>query len=878
MILRRLLPTTLKKQLVVYGALAILLAVTVTTLVNFRIAEAEAAREMRQYVFQVGLALQSALDQADPSEAQRILEEFHQASGAGPVREALLADPEGTIIASSRPESVGKPVAAIMGQLEHEAAEGAVGQFSQGLVEMTPRGVPVLGFSLPVKGDPANPDRVTATLHYVEPYTAYQALVQRALVQYFLSGFLLTLLLVVPLWFYLERSLLRPLRELTRANEAVAAGQTEGRLVPREAMPVHELGAAMRSRNEMLVRLVVTQDELRQHLRELAAFNRVAETVNRSLNLEETLPRVLDQVLALTGAAAADIKLVENDELQMGAGLGLSAGFLEEEKRVPLGQCLCGQAALRGQPRMAGDLQSANPERLPCLTEGFRSCLSVPVKVEGQIVGVIHLADPRPNLFNTWHETILTAVGQHVGLAIEKSQLYEGERSQRQLAETLRQVSQTLGASLDLEKVLHTVLEQLGQVLIVDVGLILLHEDDCLRVVAVRGRQELEMEQLLGYRLPVSANPDFEQVMRQKRPLTFCQPGRQPPFADGLHPIEEVDWCLVVPLLRGDEAIGLLALEQVDHCYDDVEEPQIALAFASHAVVAIENARLYAEVKALNEELEARVEQRTAALKQARETLARQADQLRHLLNQTIRIQEEERGRIAQDIHDGVSQLIMGALYEAQAAKVSLAEQPDVAREKLHSAQAILKKVKTEMRRLIYDLHPEELSASGLVAALETYVDDYQEHTGIRCALTTAGPVRRLTSERERAVYRIVQEALHNVAQHARADQARVQLAFNPGRLNITIEDNGCGFDCRVIANGSPGHLGLVSMQERAQSVGGELALHSEPGRGTRVSARLPLDDSRGVGQSLRDDNDAKREDFTPAGAQPLPAGGEGYL
>lgn len=393
---------------------------------------------------------------------------------------------------------------------------------------------------------------------------------------------------------------------------------------------------------------------------------------------------------------------------------------------------------------------------------------------------------------------------------------------------------------------LHTLLEQLGQVLVVDAGLILLCENDHLCVAAVRGRPELKIERLLGYRLAFSANPDFARVLREKQPLTFCQPGRRPPFADGFRPIEEIDWCLVVPLLRGDEVIGLLALEQLGHCYDETDEPQIALAFANHAVVAIENARLYAQIKALNDELEARVEQRTGQLNRARETLARQADQLRHLLNKTIRIQEEERERIAHDIHDGVAQLIMGALYEAQAARVCLPARPELAGEKLQKAQEILKQVKTEMRRIIFDLHPEVLTASGLAPALETYINNFQAHTGIDCALVASGPVQRISADREQAAYRIVQEALHNVARHANASQARVKLAFGPDALNITVEDNGQGFDCQAVQNASPGHLGLVGMQERAQSIGGRLELYSQPGHGTRVRVHMPINENSG--------------------------------
>jgi len=298
---------------------------------------------------------------------------------------------------------------------------------------------------------------------------------------------------------------------------------------------------------------------------------------------------------------------------------------------------------------------------------------------------------------------------------------------------------------------------------------------------------------------------------------------------------------MVVPLVRRDYVIGLLALEQLDHCYDEGEEPQIAMTFANHAVMAIENARLYAELKALNEELEARVGQRTVQLREAKETVDRHARQLQHLLNKTIRIQEEERDRIAYEIHDSISQLLMGALYETQAARVCLPERPEMAQEKLQEAQNIMKQAKVEMQRIVFDLHPATLRESGLVPAVETYVNDYQEHTGIRCSFDTTGPTQRLPDARERAVYRVVQEALHNVARHAHASQSWVQLAFLPHMLQVTVEDDGQGFDPRMAENRHD-HLGLMSMRERMQSVNGTLEVDTTPGQGTRIFARVPVD------------------------------------
>lgn len=655
------------------------------------------------------------------------------------------------------------------------------------------------------------------------------------------------------IFFTLRCWVIRPLQAIQRGAAAISQGNLDHRL---EIATADELETLAHEFNTMAERLQASYTSLEQKVsertQELATVVQVAEAVNRSLDLQEILPAVLDHAMKLTGATAAQMLVVKDGRLYLRASKGVlserssSPDFVSGDGRgaqhaaSPAGLCLCNIAAAEGRPCRVDDLRQVCVRDCCCVEEGFSSALAVPVRAEGQIVGVIHLASPRLGAFHAQHEALLMAVGQHVGLALQRAQLYERERSQRQQAETLRAAAATLNASLDLEVVLHTLLERLGQVLVIDAGLILLVEGDELRVAAVRGRPELGMERLLGYRLPQTANRDFWRVLQEKQALTFCQPGRQPPFAGGFRPIEEVDWCLVVPLLRGEEVIGLLALEQLGHCYDEIEEPRIAFAFAHHAAIAIENARLYAQVRELNRQLESRVEERTRELRAARDALAHQTEQLRQLLGRMLAVQEEERHRIAHDIHDGVAQLIMGALYEAQAAKVCLPERPEVALTKLQNAQEILKQVKNEMRRIIYDLHPAVLRTNGLVSALADYIAKYQESTNIQCTLDTAGPMLRLPLEQEQTIYRIVQEALNNVARHAHARHAQVRLEFSPDTFTLIVADDGCGFEREKVPGVGHDHLGLMNMEERARWLGGKLGIESQPGAGTRVILQVP--------------------------------------
>jgi two-component system sensor histidine kinase DegS len=203
-------------------------------------------------------------------------------------------------------------------------------------------------------------------------------------------------------------------------------------------------------------------------------------------------------------------------------------------------------------------------------------------------------------------------------------------------------------------------------------------------------------------------------------------------------------------------------------------------------------------------------------------------------------VQEETQARIAHDMHDGVTQLIIGALYEAQAAREALPQDVDRAGTNLVRAQQLLSEVETEIRRVIYDLHPPVLDLLGLVVALKRFSATFLSSFGIDCQVQVTGFPRRLSKEIEISIYRIVQAALHNVVTHAQATRAEVHFDFGEDCLQVVVEDNGIGFD-PVAVMATPGeHLGLIGMQERAESLGANLTMTSGPGEGAQISLRLP--------------------------------------
>ncbi len=245
----------------------------------------------------------------------------------------------------------------------------------------------------------------------------------------------------------------------------------------------------------------------------------------------------------------------------------------------------------------------------------------------------------------------------------------------------------------------------------------------------------------------------------------------------------------------------------------------------------------------------ASLKRRTEELTRARDEIARKAEQLQNLLARVTRVQEEERERIAHDMHDGLIQLIAGALFESQSAKERLSSDPQSAAEKLTVVQRLLGQMEGEVRRTIHNLHPPYLDQAGLIHAVQKCAGSFQEMWGIPCSVQVKGHPKRLPRHAEVAVHRIIQEALANVGTHSGARRADILLDYEPPAFKVMVRDDGRGFDWqKTLAN--PGkHLGLIGMKERAESLGGRLEVRSAPGRGTMLLVEVPLDQADGDGQ-----------------------------
>lgn len=312
------------------------------------------------------------------------------------------------------------------------------------------------------------------------------------------------------------------------------------------------------------------------------------------------------------------------------------------------------------------------------------------------------------------------------------------------------------------------------------------------KVLAARYQVEDESSQeILRSRRPVIIADMQQDSIRQR-----AAPAARSAFESVLRYIR--GW-MAVPLLYQETVVGLLIMHHQEVGAFTAVHAEKAMAFANQAAVAVENARLYSQA------------QRLSAL--------------------------EERQKLARELHDSVSQALYGIALGARTARTLLDQNPDRLHDPLDYVLTLAEGALDEMRALIFELRPESLAEEGLVAALEKQAAALRARKQIE-VMTTLTAEPSIPLEAKHALYRIAQEALHNIGKHARASRVVLSLQQPGDDLLLEVRDNGRGFDTTA---SFPGHLGLKSMQERAEKCGGHTTIDSQPGQGTSICVRFPL-------------------------------------
>jgi two-component system sensor histidine kinase DegS len=208
-----------------------------------------------------------------------------------------------------------------------------------------------------------------------------------------------------------------------------------------------------------------------------------------------------------------------------------------------------------------------------------------------------------------------------------------------------------------------------------------------------------------------------------------------------------------------------------------------------------------------------------------------------------IKAQEEERKRVAREIHDWPAQSMANIVMRAEFCLKLLDMSPEKVRDELISLQNIVRISLMDVRKIIFDLRPMVLDDLGLAPAIKRYLSNYKEQYGLQVEFLYFGQQSRLDSSMEVAIFRIVQEIVSNIHKHACAKNSVVKIEMLDKKINIQVRDDGKGFNMeQVMANKEREGYGLIGMRERVQLLNGEINIATAPGKGTSISISVPLE------------------------------------
>ena len=537
--------------------------------------------------------------------------------------------------------------------------------------------------------------------------------------------------------------------------------------------------------------------------------------VGRSLVAELHLPNVLDRVLEvareITGSRYAALGILDEEKRELEQFL--TVGIDDEQRSrigsLPRGHGVLGLLIRDPRPLRLDDVGS-HPDSygFPPDHPPMKTFLGVPVLIRGEAWGNLYLTDKQGGPFTEEDEEALLVLADWAAIAIDNARLYEGvqrrrgelERAVRGL-EATTEIARALAGETELERVLELVVKRGRALVEATAVVIMLIEGEELVVEATAG----DIAPSDGARLPIAGSLSGEVVLTGRPERIDDVQARLKVRAAVM---ADASSALLVPLVFRGMAHGVLAaFDRRGGPEFTAEDERLMAGFAASAAAAVATAKSVAE------------------------------DRLRL----SIEASEQERKRWARELHDDTLQGLAGLGVMLGSALRSGSEEGT--QKGVEGAIEQIREEADKLRALIAELRPAALDEIGLRAAVEGLVERTASTQGLditaEIALSSdAVGAARLAPEVESTAYRIVQEGLTNVAKHAEAAKAEIEIAEADGRLEVAVRDDGRGFEPTAPRTG----FGLTGMRERVEMLGGTLAVESSPaGLGTLVRASLPV-------------------------------------
>lgn len=386
---------------------------------------------------------------------------------------------------------------------------------------------------------------------------------------------------------------------------------------------------------------------------------------------------------------------------------------------------------------------------------------------------------------------------------------------------TLNAVAASVSQSLDLNAVMDAALLNVLKLMTADAGGILLWDSRMtglsyraqrgLSEEFVQGVSRLKRGEGIAGRVAASGEPIVVEDIAVDERIT-----REVVRRSGLHSFASI------PLKAKEQIVGVMNVARRNRRPFDERDVQLLLAIGHQVGVAVENARLWEELK---QKEHARSE----------------------LLKKVISAQEEERQRIARELHDEMAQGLTALIMGLGRLEQTVPEMPHATAGLVGSVKAFASRALADTRRLILDLRPPVLDDLGLIPAVRMVAETHLEDRGVAVSIASEGLDVDLPAHLKVTIFRVLQEAISNCARHSQAKTVRICLKADCERFQALVEDDGTGFDpsAAVQAVDGKGAVGILGMKERASLLGGTLDIRSRPGRGTTVVLDIPLTETR---------------------------------
>lgn len=609
------------------------------------------------------------------------------------------------------------------------------------------------------------------------------------------------------------RSVITPIQSLTEAAGRIAEGDLDTpvkqqmedwplRHIPRR----DEIGDLLNNFDKMRLQLKQSIDEIQAWNQELD--QRVQERTQQALSAQLEAQSARDDLVAIINALDDELVVINADNYSV-EQMNKAAFEHHKSNITDVSKQRCYEMFHEGNPCQNPDCECP----LPTVIERKESIRVTQVRRNEHNHQERYFDIVASPMFDT--EGKITRIVELTRDVTEEKRIKEDLVRKNQQLAILNKISTTVNETLDLTEMLERALSEVLILTGIDVGAIFLLNDSLgdLNLMAHQGlsKDAAQLAAQLGMldgscggvieRGQLAIVPDLTRY-RGKRASSLIR--------------EHLKSLMHVPLSTKRCTLGSMCVATREKNSFRKEDEELLTAIGSQIAVAIENARLYAEVQ--------------------------HKEHVRAVLyKKIVNAQEEERRRIARELHDDISQALTALIFSAEEG-LDLSD-PSEIKLRLRNMRDIIQNTLDGVHQIIFDLRPSMLDHLGLVPAMRWFAESHLESKGARVTIKQDTPIKRLSPELETALFRVVQEAITNIARHSAARNVELSIRLNQGELCVDIVDDGIGFEINsvTISPDSGRGLGLLGMEERLELLNGELTVEAAPGAGTKVFIRVPI-------------------------------------